>query len=62
MIMSYSDRILSFAAAAVSIKKRLIGDAAKLINAIPVYRPEDYKKKGTGKIKFLNKQEILVLI
>ena len=61
MIMSYSDRVLSFAAAAVSFKKRVIGDAAKLINAIPVYRTEDYKKKGKGSIKFLNKNELIVI-
>jgi hypothetical protein len=61
MIISYCQRILSFTIAAVSLKKRIIGDCAKLMKAIPVYRPEDYKKKGNGKIRFLSSKEVLVL-
>ncbi len=62
MIISYSQRILSFTIAAVSLKRRIIGDCAKLLKAIPVYRPEDYKKKGTGKVKFISSKEVLVNI
>jgi len=46
--------------AAVSFNKRVIGDAAKVLNAIPVMRPEDYKVKGKGKAKFVNSKEIMV--
>jgi hypothetical protein len=58
--MSYSKRVLSFLMAAVSFNKRVIGDAAKVLNAIPVMRPEDYKVKGKGKVKFVNSKEIMV--
>ena len=60
MIMSYCDRPVSFTMAAVSFNKRIIGDAAKMLNAIPVVRPEDYKVKGEGKVKFVNSKEIMV--
>ena len=46
--------------AAVSFNKRIIGDAARILNAIPVMRPEDYKVKGKGKVKFMNCKEIIV--
>lgn len=45
--------------AAVSFNKRVIGDAARILNAIPVHRPEDYKIKGKGKVRFTSPTEIL---
>ena len=60
MIMSYCKRPISFTMAAVSFDKRVIGDAARALNAIPVKRPEDYKIKGKGKVKFFNTKEIIV--
>jgi hypothetical protein len=60
MIMANCERILSFTMAAVSFNKRVIGDAARAVNAIPVQRPEDYKVKGKGKVRFTSHTEILV--
>ena len=37
--------------AASSFSKPVVGQIASLLKCIPVHRPEDGKKKGTGKIK-----------
>lgn len=50
MIISYVPRQMSFTIAASSFSKPLIGDAARLLKAIPVKRPEDSKVKGNGKL------------
>lgn len=51
MLLSYCQRALSFTMASGSFTKRLIGEFAKSIGAIPIYRPEDLKIKGKGKAK-----------
>lgn len=60
MILKYSKRKVSFTMAATSYNKRTIGTCAKLIDAIPVNRPEDFKKKGSGKVIFINSKELRV--
>jgi len=62
MILKYSKRKVNFTMAASSYNKPTIGTCAKLINVIPVTRPEDFKKKGNGKAFFLNSLEIKVYI
>jgi glycerol-3-phosphate O-acyltransferase/dihydroxyacetone phosphate acyltransferase len=61
MILKYSKRKVNFTMAASSYNKPTIGTCAKLINVIPVNRPEDYKKKGIGKAYFINSSEIKVI-
>jgi glycerol-3-phosphate O-acyltransferase/dihydroxyacetone phosphate acyltransferase len=58
MIMANCDRDISFTMAASSFSKPIVGDAAKALKAIPIYRPEDSKKKGSGKLKFISTTEI----
>lgn len=60
MILKYSKRRVNFTMAASSYKKPTIGTCAKLINVIPVNRPEDFKKKGIGKAIILSDNEIKV--
>ncbi|GMI46879.1 hypothetical protein TrCOL_g2549 [Triparma columacea] len=43
-------RSISFLIAMKSWKRRVIGDAAKLLGAVPVLRPQDIAFKGEGKI------------
>jgi glycerol-3-phosphate O-acyltransferase/dihydroxyacetone phosphate acyltransferase len=50
MVLAYCKREMSFAMAASSFKKKVIGTFARLINAIPTYRAEDYKVKGKGMV------------
>ena len=61
MILGNVDRKISFTMAASSYNKKVIGDCAKMLNVIPVMRPEDNKIKGKGKIKFVNSKEIEVI-
>ncbi len=58
MIISNCNREVSFTMAASSYSKPVIGQFAKCLNVIPVTRPEDGKKKGSGKISFTSKTEI----
>ena len=60
MILKYSKRKVNFTMAASSYNKPTIGICAKLINVIPVTRPEDFKRKGMGKAFFINNMEIKV--
>lgn len=60
MILKYSKRKVNFTMAATSFDKRIIGTCAKLLNVIPVNRPEDFKIKATGKVKFLSSKELQV--
>lgn len=60
MILSHCNRDISFTMAASSYNKPVIGQLAKALNVIPVFRPEDSKKKGTGKVKFDSYTEIKV--
>lgn len=57
MIMNYCNREISFTMAASSYNKKIIGSIAKLLNVIPVNRPEDYKIKGKGKLR-INKENM----
>ncbi len=61
MILKFSKRKVNFTMAASSFNKRTIGTCAKLINVIPVNRPEDFRKKASGKIKFINSKELKVI-
>lgn len=60
MILKYSKRKINFTMAASSFNKKVIGTLAKLLNVIPVNRPEDYKIKGTGTVLFLSSKELKV--
>lgn len=57
MIMNYCNREISFTMAASSYNKKIVGSIAKLLNVIPVNRPEDYKIKGKGKLR-INKENM----
>ena len=57
MILNYCNRDISFTMAASSFNKAVVGPLAKLLNVIPVNRPEDYKVKGKGKLK-INKENL----
>jgi glycerol-3-phosphate O-acyltransferase/dihydroxyacetone phosphate acyltransferase len=57
MVLAYCKREMSFAMAASSFKKKVIGTFARLINAIPTYRAEDYKVKGKGKVKIMKEEK-----
>jgi triacylglycerol esterase/lipase EstA (alpha/beta hydrolase family) len=37
-----------------------VGQIAKILKVIPVHRPEDHKKKSTGKILFESNKELKV--
>jgi glycerol-3-phosphate O-acyltransferase/dihydroxyacetone phosphate acyltransferase len=50
LIIAQCPRPLSFCFAASSYNKPIVGYLAKKINVIPVYRAEDSKVNGTGKI------------
>lgn len=50
MIVNVVPREVSFIMAAKSVRRRVIGDIAKLINVVPVERPQDLAKNGKGKI------------
>lgn len=52
MIISNCSRDISFTMAASSYQKPVVGQLAKCLKVIPVARPEDAKKKGTGKVYF----------
>lgn len=56
--MTNCEREVSFTMAASSYSKPVIGQMAKALNVIPVYRPEDSKVKGKGKVSFLSRNEI----
>jgi glycerol-3-phosphate O-acyltransferase / dihydroxyacetone phosphate acyltransferase len=58
MIISNCNRDISFTMAASSYQKPVVGPLAKCLNVIPVARPEDAKKKGTGKIHFTSSTEL----
>lgn len=58
MIIAHCDRDISFTMAASSFNKPVVGQFAKALNVIPVVRPEDSKKKGTGKLKILSNKEL----
>lgn len=62
IIMSNISREISFTMAASSYSKPVIGQAAKLLKVIPVHRPEDHKKLGTGKIRLNSDTELKVNI
>lgn len=58
MILSRSPRPLSFCMAASSLTKPVVGYLAQKIEVIPVYRPEDSKVLGKGKLRFTSKNTI----
>jgi glycerol-3-phosphate O-acyltransferase / dihydroxyacetone phosphate acyltransferase len=58
MIIAHCDRDISFTMAASSFNKPVVGQFAKALNVIPVVRPEDSKKKGSGKIKIVSNKEL----
>jgi glycerol-3-phosphate O-acyltransferase/dihydroxyacetone phosphate acyltransferase len=58
MILTGTNREVSFTMAASSFTKPIIGQCAKALNCIPVHRPEDHKKKGNGKVKFISPTEV----
>ena len=59
LILSQCPRPLSFCFAASSYNKPIIGYLAKKINVIPVYRAEDSKVYGKGKIIMTSDTDIL---
>ena len=60
MIMSNINRQISFTMAASSYSKPVVGQIDKILKVIPVHRPEDHKKKSTGKILFESNKELKV--
>ena len=50
MLVSIIPREVSFIMAAKSVRRPIIGDLAKLINVVPVERPQDLAKTGKGNI------------
>lgn len=62
MIMANTNREISFTMAASSYSKPVVGQLAKALKVIPVHRPEDHKKQGTGKIRFESENKISVSI
>jgi glycerol-3-phosphate O-acyltransferase/dihydroxyacetone phosphate acyltransferase len=61
MILTYCTRAINFTMAATSFNKPVVGNLARMLNVIPVYRAEDYKQKGKGKVKFITPTELEVL-
>ena len=61
MIMANTKREISFTMAASSYSKPVVGQLAKALKVIPVHRPEDHKKLGTGKIRFESETELSVI-
>lgn len=54
LIGSFVNKQLSFTIAQSSFSKPIIGYLAKAVKAIPVKRPEDSKRKGSGKISLVS--------
>jgi len=50
MLISSVPRVMRFLIAAKSLKRRLIGDAARALNSIGVVRPQDLATKGSGTV------------
>jgi len=59
LVLAQSPRQLSFCMAASSYSFPIVGYLAKKINVIPVYRPDDGKILGKGKIKMISSTEII---
>lgn len=57
-IMSYCNRAISFTMAASSYSKPVVGSVAKALKVIPVYRPEDAKIVGKGRVLFVDSTHI----
>ena len=49
--MAHTRRQINFIAAAVSVRRKVVGLFLKLAGVIPVERPNDLARKGRGKIK-----------
>ncbi|KAJ3316630.1 hypothetical protein HDU76_001662 [Blyttiomyces sp. JEL0837] len=50
LLVSYIPRVVSFLIAKASYERRFIGTFAKALHSIPVIRPQDVSKGGTGTI------------
>merc|ERR1719362_902351 len=50
MLISTVPRVVRFLIAAKSLKRRIIGDAARALQSIGVVRPQDLAKKGSGTV------------
>ena len=59
LVIAQCPRALSFCFAASSYNKPIVGYLAKKINVIPVYRPDDSKILGKGKINMISETEVL---
>ena len=58
LLIAQCPRPLSFCFAASSFNKPIVGYLAKKINVIPVYRAEDSKMKGNGKLIMTSETDI----
>lgn len=56
MLLAHCPRPISFLIAAKSMTRFAVGFFAKQVNAIPVERPQDIAKSGTGKITIKGKE------
>ncbi|CAG8502417.1 6821_t:CDS:2 [Paraglomus brasilianum] len=56
ILMRHSCRRVSFLIAAKSMKRKYIGTMARALQAIPVTRPQDLAKPGTGKIQLFDRK------
>lgn len=59
MIGSIVNRHVSYVMAAISFKVPFVGQFAKLMKAIPVKRPQDFKILGSGKGMIIDKNTII---
>lgn len=50
LLCAQTKREINFVAAAVSLRRRIIGDLLKISSAIPLERAQDLATKGVGKI------------
>lgn len=61
MLVSIVPREVSFIMAAKSVRRPVIGHIAKMINVVPVERPQDLAKNGKGKILAIKNSILKVL-
>ncbi|KAF7730816.1 hypothetical protein EC973_001334 [Apophysomyces ossiformis] len=59
MVLSSCPRSFAPLMAQSSFKRKVIGTAARLLNAIPVVRPQDLATKGTGRLTAKDSQTIV---
>ena len=59
MILSFCRWDVKFLIASKSLHKPVVGTFARMIECIPVARPQDLAFPGDGKIKFVSAEEVI---